>query len=81
MRLMKLAEEAGEVMQAYIGVQGQNPRKGVTHTNADVAQELCDVIVTAAVALHRFTGDPAGLLARKVGKIRARVGRTATVSE
>ncbi|WP_433855142.1 MazG-like family protein [Streptomyces kronopolitis] len=52
MRLMKLTEEAGEVMQAYIGLQGQNPRKGQTHTADDVAAELCDVILTAAVALE-----------------------------
>jgi hypothetical protein len=75
MRLMKLAEEAGEVMQAYIGVVGQNPRKGVTHTRADVADEVCDVIVTAAVALHEFTDDPAGTLAAKVHAIAARAGR------
>lgn len=58
MRLMKLVEESGEVMQAYIGVEGQNPRKGVTHKPGDVAAELCDVILTAAVALYRFADDP-----------------------
>lgn len=58
MRLMKLSEEVGEVTEAYIGMVGQNPRKGVTHTASDVADELCDVIVTALVALHRFSGDP-----------------------
>ncbi|MGW7001348.1 MazG-like family protein [Streptomyces sp. NPDC054933] len=81
MRLMKLSEEAGEVMQAYIGMTGQNPRKGVTHTEADVADELCDVIVTAAVALHLFSDDPAGHLGRKVAKIAARAGRTEAVTE
>lgn len=58
MRLLKLVEEVGEVGAAYIGSTGQNPRKGFTHTNADVASELCDVILTAAVALHRFTDKP-----------------------
>lgn len=76
MRLMKLTEEVGEVTQAYIGLQGQNPRKGVTHTEADVADELCDVIVTAMVALHSFTDDPAGHFAGKLQKIAARVGAT-----
>lgn len=74
MRLMKLSEETGEVMQAYIGATGQNPRKGTTHSRAEVADELCDVIVTAAVALHRFTDDPEGLLAEQLGRIAARVG-------
>jgi hypothetical protein len=32
LRIMKLAEEAGEVTQAVAGTLGQNPRKGVTHS-------------------------------------------------
>ncbi|MCH6159369.1 MazG-like family protein [Streptomyces marispadix] len=72
MRLMKLAEESGEVMQAYIGAMGQNPRKGRTHTPDDVAAELCDVILTAAVALHRFTDDPAGALDAKIREVARR---------
>ncbi|MFI0914195.1 MazG-like family protein [Streptomyces abikoensis] len=71
MRLMKLAEEAGEVMAAYIGMTGQNPRKGTTHQRSDVVAELCDVIITAATALHSFTDDPAATLddhARRVGQ-------------
>jgi NTP pyrophosphatase (non-canonical NTP hydrolase) len=58
MRLLKLVEEVGEVGQAYIGMTGQNPRKGVTHSREDVAGELLDVAVTALVALHDFTDDP-----------------------
>ena len=54
-RIMKLTEEAGEVTQAVIGTLGQNPRKGVTHTWEDVQAELCDVIVTAMVALTTLT--------------------------
>ncbi|MDP4501024.1 MazG-like family protein [Nonomuraea turcica] len=57
LRLLKLAEETGEVAAAYIGMVGQNPRKGVTHTVEDVADELCDVTVTALVALATITGD------------------------
>ncbi|MFC4122078.1 MazG-like family protein [Nonomuraea zeae] len=57
MRLLKLVEEAGEVASAYIGMTGQNPRKGITHTHHDVAGELCDVVVTALVALATITGD------------------------
>ncbi|MEV4927887.1 MazG-like family protein [Streptomyces roseoverticillatus] len=63
MRLLKVTEEAGEAAQAYLGMQGQNPRKGCTHTRGDVATELCDVILTAMVALHAFHDDPATLLA------------------
>jgi hypothetical protein len=32
LRMLKLQEEVGEVAQAVIGVTGQNPRKGTTHT-------------------------------------------------
>ena len=31
-RVMKIAEEAGEAVAAYIGTTGANPRKGVTAT-------------------------------------------------
>lgn len=74
LRLLKLSEEVGEVSQAWIGVAGQNPRKGVTHTREDVADELCDVIVTAAVALTSLLADPAGHLNAKLAKIAARSG-------
>ncbi|MGI5288062.1 MazG-like family protein [Nonomuraea polychroma] len=57
MQLLKIVEEAGEVAAAYIGMTGQNPRKGVTHTREDVAGELCDVVITALVALATITGN------------------------
>ncbi|MFK0109311.1 MazG-like family protein [Streptomyces sp. NPDC091217] len=66
MRLLKVTEEAGEASAAYIGMTGQNPRKGTTHTTADVADELCDVIIAAAVALHCFTVAPAAALEAKL---------------
>ncbi|CDR07330.1 MazG-like family protein [Streptomyces iranensis] len=74
-RLLKVTEEAGEVAQAYIGMQGQNPRKGITHTRADVAVELCDVILSAMVALHSFEDDPAELLAFDAKHKAARLHR------
>jgi NTP pyrophosphatase (non-canonical NTP hydrolase) len=72
LRILKLSEEAGEAAQAWIGVRGQNPRKGITHTAVDVADELCDVIVTAAVALASVIDDPAAHLNVKLAKIAAR---------
>jgi hypothetical protein len=56
-RVMKLAEETGEAVAAYIGMTGQNPRKGICATRDDLASELCDVIVTALVALATIAGD------------------------
>lgn len=72
LRLLKLTEEAGEVAQAWIGTMGQNPRKGVTHTVAEVQDELIDVMVTAAVALTSLAENPATLVAEKLAKIEAR---------
>ena len=74
LRILKLTEEAGEVARAWIGVQGQNPRKGVTHTHPDVQDELCDVIVTAAVALASLIDNPGYVLDVKLAKIAARAG-------
>jgi hypothetical protein len=56
MRILKISEEAGEAAAAWIGHVGQNPRKGFTHTEDDVAAELCDVAVTALVALASLLG-------------------------
>lgn len=57
-RLLKLMEEVGEVAQARIGQVGQNPRKGVTHDLGEVADELCDVVITAMVALATIRENP-----------------------
>lgn len=77
LRLLKLAEEVGEVSQAWIGHTGQNPRKGITHTRRDVCDELVDVIVTAAVALVSIAdGNPDDMVAEKLAKIEARAQAT-----
>jgi NTP pyrophosphatase (non-canonical NTP hydrolase) len=57
MRVLKLAEECGEVASAYIGMTGQNPRKGITHTRRQMLDELADVAVTAMCAIQHFTGN------------------------
>lgn len=57
MRVLKLVEEAGEAAAAYIGMVGQNPRKGVTHTLDDLLRELADVAITALCAIQHFTKD------------------------
>jgi NTP pyrophosphatase (non-canonical NTP hydrolase) len=73
MRLLKVTEEAGEVAQAYTGMTGQNPRKGVTHDAEDVASELCDVIMSAAVALHSFSSNPAAFMQGHIATRKARL--------
>jgi hypothetical protein len=56
-RLAKIMEEGGEVIAAYIGYTGQNPRKGVTHSKEDVMDELLDVAVTALGAWEHLDGN------------------------
>ena len=53
-RLSKLSEETGEVIAAFIGYTGQNPRKGATHTLEDVKKELLDVAITALGAYEHL---------------------------
>lgn len=72
-RLLKLSEEAGEVARAWIGVIGQNPRKGVTHERSEVAAELADVVITALVAIESLGFDPEEVLTACATKVLARV--------
>ena len=81
MRVLKLAEESGEAAAAYIGMVGQNPRKGVTHTLSDVLGELADVALTALCAIQHFTGNHQAtreiVNAKASGvAVRARLART-----
>ncbi|MDG4797304.1 MazG-like family protein [Micromonospora sp. WMMD1082] len=73
-RMLKLTEEAGEVAGAWIGLLGQNPRKGVTHTREDVAAELADAAFTALVAIESLGLDARAVLGRCAGKVAERVG-------
>lgn len=77
-QVIKLVEEAGEVAQAVVGMYAVNPRKGPTATREDVLDELCDVIVTAEVAMNTLAGSPDAAqahlddyLARRHARLRA----------
>lgn len=56
-RLAKIGEEYGEAVNAFIGVTGQNPRKGIFGSEDDVDQELVDVALTAILCLQHRTKD------------------------
>lgn len=56
-RVAKVGEEFGEVIAAFIGATGQNPRKGVTHDMDDVVKELLDVALTALAAVESLVGN------------------------
>ncbi|MFF9104618.1 MazG-like family protein [Streptomyces rubrogriseus] len=72
LRMLKLSEEVGEVAEAVIGATGQNPRKGVTHTWDDVEAELCDVVITAMVALRTLTPEAREVFGRHLARVADR---------
>ncbi|MEU5342628.1 MazG-like family protein [Streptomyces sp. NPDC020766] len=72
LRMLKLSEEVGEVAEAVIGATGQNPRKGVSHTWDDVQAELCDVIITAAVALRTVSPEARDVFATHLARVTDR---------
>jgi NTP pyrophosphatase (non-canonical NTP hydrolase) len=78
LRMLKLSEEVGEVSEAVIGAIGQNPRKGVSHTWEDVQGELCDVVITALVALRTLTPDTREVFHHHLARVTERsLGRGA----
>ncbi|WP_448317900.1 MazG-like family protein [Streptomyces sp. CO7] len=70
--VLKLSEEVGETAQAVIGAMGHNPRKGVTHDWDDVRAELCDVALSALVALRILTPDAGEVFTAHVEGVRRR---------
>jgi len=76
-RLAKVSEECGEVIAAYIGATGQNPRKGVVGSIDDVVEELLDVALTAVAAIEHLTDHHAAslsLLDDKIMRVALRAG-------
>ncbi|MGW3495922.1 MazG-like family protein [Streptomyces sp. NPDC001020] len=73
LRVLKIGEEFGEVAEAVHGALGANPRKGASHTWDDVEKELCDVIVTAMVALSTCSADPEKALDNRLARLVERV--------
>lgn len=71
-RVMKVGAEAGELFDAYLGVRGQEPRKGVTHAWDDVYDELGDVALSALVALATLTPDARAAFGRRVEFVQRR---------
>lgn len=69
-RIMKICQELGEVHEALGLAAGQNPRKndGVpTLDLTDTVVELCDVVLSACVALQSIPGVvPAEVLAERM---------------
>ena len=56
-RVAKVLEEAGEAVDALIGISGQNPRKGRYSNMESLLGELADVALTGIYAIQHFTKD------------------------
>lgn len=54
-RVVMVGEGAGKVMAAYIGISGEPPYRGVTHTKEGLVRELVNVAITALVAVVHFS--------------------------
>src|SRR5260370_26760931 len=78
-RVMKIAEETGEAVAAYIGLAGANPRKGVTAEPDDLAGELCDVVLAALIPLATVTRRTPQAESRLAGHVAARAVRLRTL--
>jgi NTP pyrophosphatase (non-canonical NTP hydrolase) len=56
-RVMKVAEESGEVFNAIHNARGGNPRKGVIGNKDNVIDELLDTASAALCAVEHLTGN------------------------
>lgn len=75
-RCMKVVEESGEATTAILGLLGENPRKGQTHTGVELRKELLDVALAALGAVAHLTGntaDPIRLLDEHARRVHDRL--------
>jgi len=56
-RLSKVIEELGEAINVFIGLTGQNPRKGHYGTMGELNKEILDTAITAILCYQHFNPD------------------------
>lgn len=76
-RCAKVSEEAGEVIEALLGVEAENPRKGRTHDLDDLRAELLDVALAAMGAWTHLNGNETGVTAALAEHVTGRAARLA----
>jgi NTP pyrophosphatase (non-canonical NTP hydrolase) len=81
LRVGKLAEEAGEAMEALIAYHGANPRKAGGGKKADVVKELADVAVAAKVAIESFGFDSNYVVGMRERHVLKRLSDLPTTNE
>lgn len=73
-RILLLVADAGSVAEAVHGALGANPRKGASHTWADVADRLAAVIVRAMSLLWVLTSHAEKVFDARLARIAERSG-------
>lgn len=82
-RVTKVCSEAGEVMDALSALTGENPRKGVCGTEAELLGELGDAAIAPILAIQHLTGDTAAtwaVVSAALVKVRERAAGHAEVA-
>ncbi|UXX93984.1 hypothetical protein N7U49_21490 [Streptomyces sp. AD2-2] len=70
--ILAIGQEYGRACQALIGVTAYNPRKGASHTMADLVTNLGDLIRAAVVALDDVDQDAAATFAANLERVHNR---------
>lgn len=70
----RLLRNAGSIAEAVHGVMATNPRKGTSHTWADVQNRLGDTLFRAMILLALLTPDAEKLFAARLASIAERSG-------
>ena len=70
-RIMKVATEAAEALEAYANSIGENFRKGECNTRDDVVGELMDTAFAALCAAEHLTGHHGKAITRLLAKAEA----------
>ena len=74
-RVAKMTEELGEAIDAFIGLTGQNPRKGYYGTRDDLLDELADAALASILAIQHFTKDEAETVVILITRLAYRLSK------
>jgi len=81
LRIMHVVRQAGPAARAWLGVTGQNPRRGYVGTYVDVVRELAGVGVAALAALASLGYDPVTYLAEHATSACTRIAANTSTRE
>lgn len=74
-RVGKVGNEYGELLEAMEGYTGENPRKGVYATRADIINELLDCASAALCAVEFMSDDQGQSINRLIQRVTMQLKR------